>query len=231
MKYPALTIMAPRLIPACILAIIAVSYPLSPVMGSQQERHRYLIREGNEEYVNVWELEHKNGVIIRSAQKDELYVTTCSESGETRMIEVTSSTEHVRAWRTGNTLYVRGTIDGKKIDRRFRVDEAPWYQPLTYSLRGFLSTDKKQVDFWMLHPDTYKPYKIQATKEDTGTINLYGRKTRVQHIRIRISGILYMLWHGDYWYRTGDRVLVEYRGLNGPPGSSQTIVKLMKTGG
>lgn len=217
---------------AFVIVILVILLPLQPVLCLQQERHTYLIKNGDEEYISSWILDtHGDVAVIRTMQKDELFVTTCSATGDTLKMEVTDSEENIKAWRTGDTLFVRGVINGKQVNEQYAVDEAPFYQTLTYSLRDFLSSGKKQVVFWMLHPETYKPFKIQATKGGTSTISLYGKETEVQHIRIRVSGILSILWHGDYWYRTDDHVLVEYRGLNGPPGSSQTIVRLMKTGG
>lgn len=215
----------------CVSILLCILFPVHTASGSQQEQHTYLVTKGDDRYISTWELEQGDTVTIRSKQNDEMFVTTCSKAGETLMMEASSRKENIRAWRTEDTLHINGTIDGKEINKSFTIDNAPWYQPLTYSLKEFLSSERNQVEFWMLHPETYYPFKLKADKQEILKVTLHDREIEVRHVEVRIAGVLSLLWHGDYWYRTHDNVLVEYRGLNGPPGSSKTVVQLMEPTG
>ena len=55
---------------------------------------------------------------------------------------------------------------------------------------------------------------------------LAGKEIAAVHLRISLSGLLSIFWHGDYWYRKGDGRFLRYRGKNrsgGPVAVSELV--------
>ena len=194
-------------------------------MALQFEQRTYLIIKGNERYLCQWELKQGDGITVITRQKSEECTSEFTSRYESILMLVKDLNTKIEARREGDTLSVIGTLRGRNVSRKYQLDSAPWYQVMSYSLHDFVLGDRKEMEFWMLHPDTFVPYKMKAVKEGIETISISGRKLEAQRVRLRIKGVLSLFWHGDSWYRAGDGVLVLYKSLNGPPGSPETSVE------
>jgi hypothetical protein len=216
-----------RLLFTCALMIFLLASWLlyQPAFALQTEQRSYLIRRGSERYFCQWERKQGDQVTVITRQKSEECTSVFDPQNESLLLLVKDINTKIEARRTGDTLFVAGTLNGRKVDRQYTLDGAPWYQVISYSLHDFVLGDRKEMEFWMLHPETFVPYKMRAVKEGIETISVCGRKVEVQKVRLRIKGALSLFWHGDSWYRTGDGLLVLYKSLNGPPGSSQTMIE------
>jgi hypothetical protein len=60
--------------------------------------------------------------------------------------------------------------------------------------------------------------KFSVTRKADEPIDLAGKTVAAVHLRISLSGLLSVFWHGDYWYRRGDGRFLRYRGKNRPGG-------------
>ena len=132
----------------------------------------------------------------------------------------------IHARREGNLLKLTGILRGEKVERTEPLDDRPWYQPLSFSLRGFLDSTDLKRSFWMIRSDNLELVSIQAEKMGIEEVLVLGRKVQAQKVEIRKEGLFASLWHGDYWFRTGDNLFVRYQGVHGPPGTTETLVQL-----
>ena len=76
-------------------------------------------------------------------------------------------------------------------------------------------------------PGELKIGKFTVTRKGDETIDLAGKKVAAVHLRISLSGLLSIFWHGDYWYRRGDSNFLRYCGKNrsGGPVAVSELVK------
>ena len=132
----------------------------------------------------------------------------------------------IQARREGNLLKLAGILRGEKVERTELLDDRPWYQPLSFSLQGFLNSAEDKRSFWMIRSDNLELVIIQAEKLGVEEVLVSGQKVQATKVEIRKEGLFASLWHGDYWFRTGDNLFVRYQGVHGPPGTPETLIQL-----
>ncbi len=133
------------------------------------------------------------------------------------------------AERSANILLITGKVDGKQIVKSFDLDQKPWYQFLSFSLKSFLNDNKaRTIIFWMLRPDTLKPIPLEATKAGVKTIPLNAENIKAVKIKVAPHGLMGKLWHAHYWYRLSDFLFIMYRGTHGGPLTPKTMITLDK---
>jgi len=129
----------------------------------------------------------------------------------------------------GEKIVLSGSFQGRKIAKRFDAAGAPWNQLFQMGLRPFALADGKKMQFRSIGtqgPGELKIGKMTVTRKEDETIELGGQRLAAVHLRISLSGLLAMFWHGDYWYRKEDGRFLRYRGRNrsaGPLAVSELI--------
>ena len=121
----------------------------------------------------------------------------------------------------GQEIVLSGSFQGRKIDKRFAAAGPPWNQLFQMGLGPFVRSGKKGMSFRSIGtqgPGELKIGKMSVTRKGEETIEIGGKPVAAVHVRISLSGILSMFWHGDYWYRQGDGRFLRYRGKNRPGG-------------
>ncbi|MBI4793393.1 MAG: hypothetical protein HY789_11880 [Deltaproteobacteria bacterium] len=191
------------------------------------EEYVYRQTTASESTLFRWQLETAEMVTITSREEKVLYVNVCDASGATHTWRMQKEDAEVSAQRRENELHIRGTFAGEPIDEIFLLDEFPWFQPLSYSLRNFLLTGaaEKQV-FWMIRPDKLKPQKFQASKQGVEAITIGTDSYQAVKIKICPTGVLAGFWHAYYWFRPEDGLFLRYEGTHGPPGTPKTVISL-----
>ena len=167
-----------------------------------------------------------NGVAIQSSRADDWIFTECDASGNTRSWHVDKEKSDYFAVRDGNTIRINGSLKGEPVDKELEKDGLPWFQSLYYSLSRFVKSDKEEIRFWMIRPDNLSLVKLVATKKAVETIRVNGRKETTQKVRISATGLLSLLWHGHYWYRQHDGVLLQYKDGKALPGRAKISMYL-----
>ena len=81
--------------------------------------------------------------------------------------------------------------------------------------------------FWMVRQDKMEPIKLKARKIAEEPVNINGREVWSHKIRLTLTGPLAKLWQAHYWFRKADLVMLQYRGVNGPPGTAETFIELV----
>jgi hypothetical protein len=67
---------------------------------------------------------------------------------------------------------------------------------------------------------------MRAKKIRTEKILVQEREVETQNIRVKLTGFKAIFWHSDYWFRRSDGLFLKYRGVEGPPGTPETVMTL-----
>lgn len=200
--------------------------------GSAVMAQSCLYRESRGTQVKEFQWHHRSSALeelVTVQEEGADFVNHGDRSGQTLAYHFRQGMDtdiHVR--RESNLLQVSGILRGKKVERTESIDDRPWYQPLSFSLREFLKTDERRRSFWMIRNDTLELVTIQAEKRGVEEVLVSGRRVMARRVEIRKTGFFASLWHGDYWFRMEDDLFVRYQAVHGPPGTPETVVQLIR---
>lgn len=107
----------------------------------------------------------------------------------------------------------------------FPIDDAPWYQATSWSLRALVLSSQMEVRFWTVRIDTLTVHKIKAVKKQQMILNLNGAKEEAEEVELRLEGLLALFWKSSYWFRRSDGVFLRFEGPSGPPGTPDVVVE------
>lgn len=178
-----------------------------------------------------WEVEQKDEqVIISVSDADKSFYNVCTEDGATLEWRIEEKGVHdITVTRKGDTLHLSGIRFGEEYNKEVSIDERPWYQPLSFSLRSFLSSDEQKTSFWVVRADKIDVMALTAEKVGEEDIIFNGEAMPSQKVEIRAEGFRSSFWHGTYWYRISDNLFLRYESVHGLPGTATTIVELVGT--
>lgn len=167
--------------------------------------------------------------VVTVDEEGAAFVNRCDRAGRTLAWQYDEGKQTaIRIVRDGNLLLISGLLKGKRVDATQPVDDRPWYQPLSFSLRAFLDSPAATVSFWMVRTDSLEAVTMQARKCGVEEVGVAGGRMRATRVEIRREGLLSSFWHATFWFREGDHLFVRYQGVHGPPGTRETLVQLMK---
>lgn len=127
-------------------------------------------------------------------------------------------------------VVLTGIHEGKAISKKFKVRGEFWNQTFNFGLRDFSIGESDKIRFCAIGvegPGEMKMGKFTVTKEGTEKTIVNGEEVETIRIKITLSGMLSVFWHGDYWYRQTDGRFIKYRGKNAPrqPVSESQLVQ------
>ena len=193
------------------------------------EKRQYLKTTGDKEQLFDWRLEHGNGLKLESriaSEHDITHMDSALETQSWRKYDPLKETD-IRVVRKGERLIFSGVFKGKKVARTFEVDESPWYQALSLSLRPFATGGGDDLEFWTVRPDTLDVHRLQVKREEETTLELHGESVACVKLKIQLTGMKSIFWSSYYWLRKSDGLFVRYEGPSGPPGWPETTVELL----
>jgi len=136
----------------------------------------------------------------------------------------------VTAYREGNIIFLSGAYEEKNVNKKFKINDLPWKQILSIDLEKFVAAGEKDATFWAIGvegPSAMKITELSAKVKDEETISVNEKEEEAIRIRISMTGIMSVLWHGDYWFRKSDYRFVRYEGDSGP-GTPRSIIELIQ---
>ena len=178
-----------------------------------------------------WDLKtEKYWTIFDYKREEESYTTTNDLNLNALQWQYNNSLQNtnILAKRNKNSIQITGTFKGKPINAEIKIDDDPWYQPMSVSLSNFTKSPKKVITFWTLNPLNLSPYKIKALNYGVETIKAGGKEIRAYKIKVVLTGFRSMFWHAFYWFRETDGTLVLYNGVDGPPNTPTTTINLIE---
>jgi hypothetical protein len=198
-----------------------------PVHASEIESYHYVENEGQVKKEILWCV-HKAPscrLLFRSNDEKDLTRTDGSFATLEWEMEKTGEDTFLHARRQADTIIIEGKLKGAQIRKELSIDEAPWYQATSWSLRPFILSADHAVRFWTIREDNLRAYKIKAVKKSSQTLNLGTGKVAAIQVELRLTGLLAPFWKCAYWFRSGDGVFMRFEGPSGPPGSPYTVIE------
>ena len=214
------------ILPFCLalLLMATVAPASSPLL-------RYREQTGDASFLFSWQADTAQDggtVIVTQRQGEETFRSVNTLEGITSSWQYTKVPDtDVRVERVGNQLHFQGRVAGEAIDKQEPIDERPWFQPLSYSLRCMVARQQQQASFWTVRPDTLEALALKAESDGSGPVpQTSGPAQSASRMVIRLDGLMSALWSAEYWFRQGDNLFVHYRGTHGPPGTAETVISL-----
>lgn len=217
----------------CLAAFAAPNEALSSLREIPSGQYIYREKSGDRQQTFSWHISYRRDFVEITVDA-EAYQTLnrCTGNGETVFWSVTKKDgSELSAVREDDELIINRTgADGKTIWRH-PIDDHPWFQPLSYSLRPFLQSDQESIVFWGIRMDTEKVVLLRAKKIGPESIRLERRTEPAMKVEIRLVGLLSMFWHGTYWYSLADGLFLRFENGVNLPGAVGKIVLVERPGG
>ena len=118
----------------------------------------------------------------------------------------------IHAWLSRDTIFINGKLKGKAFFRNYARNGNVWRQSFPFDLSGFaLSSNPSDIfcGISLLGPTIMKFGTMKAIKIGIERQTIQGKNLELIHLRVSLLGILSKLWHGDYWYRRDNGMLVK----------------------
>jgi hypothetical protein len=212
-----------------IAPMVLLCLLLAPAVGSNVESYRYLIQTGETCRQGNWRLEKKNEYYLTYETDEEVSVTSTDEQYRTFRWEYRHPGQQtdVVAVRDRNIIRIVGRHKGETMNDELVIDDAPWYQATSLSLRSLVFSSEQQTKFWIFRPDTLTLHQLVAKKAGTVNQSVLGRETVVEEINVSLAGLLSPFGSASYWFQKNDGIFVRYEGPGGLSGSPRTTVQLI----
>lgn len=190
--------------------------------------HQYREQTGETITTMDWSLTWKDQVTVHALSKGNSFVNICKRAGETLSWTMEGNGKKVEAQRKQDTIVLTGINDKVPFHHIFTIDDNPWYQPLSFSLRNLATSgDDKVEKFWMIRPDTLEPVKLKARVTGQENISIENQTFKAIRVQVRVDGLFAAFWQGTYWFRVSDGLFLRYLSRHGPPGSPETEITLL----
>jgi hypothetical protein len=176
-------------------------------------RH-YIEQKGDTTKHVRWQLTDRNGYQLTYQTADECHVTETDDSLATLSWQMakTSQGSRMKAIRRGNAIFIDGKDKGKEIQKHIEIDDAPWFQATSLSLRNFVLSEQMEIYFWIFIPQFYDAYKMKATKSGIEILEIDDQPVETIKLELQLTGLLGAFWRGHYWYRTRDGAFMRFEG-------------------
>jgi hypothetical protein len=185
--------------------------------------HRFTIRPKNGTHVIHLESEVETKRISQTYTVDSYFATLFWEYKDEGL------KTHISAIKKGDTVWLSGHHKGKPIKKKFATRNLMWNQVFNIGLEKFLLSNQQTIKFRAIGtsgPGEMKMATFSVKKKGVETLTFKDQAVECVRLRISLSGLLSIFWHGGYWYRKSDGRFVQYKGKSGP-GKSVTIMKLV----
>ena len=194
------------------------------------ETYSYLEKKGSTSIPIQWQLERGDHLTVTYTRADEAHTTRNDLSFATYQWELRKPSKETRvvAKREGNMIRLEGLFRGEPIYRNLSIDEAPWYQSVTLSLRSLVLSDQPKIEFWWIKPSTLSVYKVKATKQGDEELTIRGEVVPVEKIKISPSGYRGLFWRAFCWFGKRGGQFIKYQGPGGLPGHPETLITLQE---
>jgi hypothetical protein len=188
---------------------------------------RYYIEKCGDTAKQVcWCLTGQKGYQLTYQTTDECHVTETDDSLATLSWQMTKTSQKfsMKSIRQENAILIDGEDEGKIIQKHIEIDDTPWFQATSLSLRNFILSNRTEIEFLTLIPQVYDVYKMKATKSGTEKLVIHNQTIETVRVEMKLAGILGSIWKGHYWYRARDGAFMRFTGPANIAGTEQMVV-------
>lgn len=210
------------------LLLACVYLQTNSAAGEVIEAHRYTEITGENSQEIQWRLEMDGELTLTSTTANEVSVCRMDADLDTRSWQIARKDEDtsLTAERFDGEIHLSGHHAGTPIERRLKIDAAPWYQAGSISLRAFVQSAEAETHFWILRPGKFSAHKLIAVRQGKENLNINGVPISAHKIKVGLTGWKAPFWSAHYWFSAKNGVFLRYQGPSGPPGSPETVVEL-----
>ena len=211
-----------------IFVVLAISFFLGASIAYTQTL-KYIEKIGSTPRDLTWQIQDDKGIVsLTVSEKDFTYTSNYDKELAVTKWVYTKKGDNIAitAERKNNLIKVSGSFKGETINKTLKVNKAPWYQPLSFSLKPFIKSNKKVIIYWTINPRNLIAYRMKAQKVAEETLQTKNGKIKTQKVKVSLAGPKAMFWSSYYWCRMSDGVFVQYKGVDGPPGTPETLTTL-----
>ncbi len=211
----------PKRTTALIAAMLLSLAMARPAGCAEIESYKYLETVGDTRQPIQWCVEKSENTRLLWQTRDEVSLIETRGPFDTARWHGRNTAEDtdISAFRQGDTIRIKGKLKGKAVDKTIAIDNAPWFQSMSWSLRRLVLSDDEQMELWTLRPDTMKAYKLVARKIGKEELQIGGKTVTGINIEIRLKGLLSPFWSSHYWFRETDGVWLRYKGVSEAAGN------------
>lgn len=224
-------------IPAFCLAMVAVIglalfLPAAALAEQGQEPQteilRYRQQTGKAAHIYTWKMEKQGDkVFITLEEPEATFTNLCAPDGSTLAWTMVAQPDtRLRAERKGKTLHLQGTLKGKTVAKELALGSKPWFQSLSFALSRMVALKRTKSEFWFLRADELELLGMRAELAGKDQVEADGKTIATERVRIKLDNLMAAFWEASYWFREADQVFLRYRGVNGPPGTDETLIDL-----
>ena len=195
------------------------------IAGAQEQRH-FTFTCGKTVKNVDWTMDKSGSQLkysIKTGNMTEYFVMDKDfNTVEYRVVDATTNTD-AKVTREGNIYTFSGKNKGKEIKRTEKSSGLPWYQNVEFN--GVkVADDKKPVKFECIRYTEMDRHTMQVVNK--GPVDVEGYKTI--WVRASLTGALAGVWGCDYYFDATTGEFLVYKGIEGGPGTPETVIKPVK---
>lgn len=170
-----------------------------------------------------------------SREGDLIYLTTIQGSEINKY--VFASDYHAVSWEYSNQdksthlkvalkngIYeINGILKSESYSKTYKSNGVPWFQHIGFNI-GYSIKKKPTFRFECIRPDNLKLYEMQADGKEVVVRN----GIREQRIHVHLTGIWSKFFGCDYYIDLSSGQFIRYKGVQGVPGTPETIITIRK---
>ncbi len=138
------------------------------------------------------------------------------------------NTDHYTFSLKDSILVADGQIKGQKLHESYKINKTLWIQEFDFGLLPLLTSDRKSLNFEILHPKTFKVHKMVAKKQGIEPITIEGKTYQAQEVSVTLQGFKSMFWKAQLWYDAKTHDLLIYKANEGPHTPTTMIYLISK---
>ena len=206
---------------SCLVICCSILYSIS--CNAQARQRHFESVCGKAKNIIIWNEKTENNIIfLTTSQNSEVHHYRLSPLCTTLSWQLTDSIKHTNLTIVlyNNNYYFKGTLNNQPYNKTVKSKGYPWYQNIAYSAGQTIN--KNSIKYECFRPDNLELYVMQAERKAT-TVLFNNQKT--YEIKVRLTGILSHFWSCLYYFNAANHQFIGYKGVNGGPGTPETIIK------
>lgn len=174
-----------------------------------------------------WTRDDKYGQIrLQTKQSSEIHDYVLTNAFVTRSWKIQNKQEGTNLFISykNNIYYFNGKYKFKPCNKEVKSKGYPWIQNIALSGGQLFLNNSKSVTYECFRPDNLSLYAMRISNAGSEQFN----NKNVLKTVVSLTGLLSRFWSCVYYFDYKTKEFIEYKGVNGPPGTNETIITLVK---
>jgi len=147
-------------------------------------------------------------------QQEDYIFNAAYESISFHVVNTQSQTDfNVR--REGNSIIIKGKLNGQSASRTLAIDNAPLFGFPKFNLARFVLSDEKKITFWAMRHDDLNAYKMIVTREGREKITVNGQSIEAIKVTFTTENPLFHIFKRTYYFRPTDGLFLKQEYADG----------------